>query len=168
MKTHFSFGKGGIEVSVPEGFECQVIRSHTATALEDEAAAIGAALDDPIGCEPLAELAAGKKTAAISVCDITRPAPNRVTLPPLLRRLHEAGIPVEGITILIATGCTGARRKTRSTIVGPEIAAKYRVVSHDARALEEHRGSGNDEAGNAGVYRRAVYGGGSAHHAGIY
>jgi nickel-dependent lactate racemase len=148
MKTQFSFGKNGIEVSVPEGFDCQVIRSRSGVALKDAATALGAALDEPIGCEPLAALAAGKKTAAISVCDITRPAPNRVTLPPLLKRLHEAGIPVGGITILIATGLhRGATEDEVRQIVGPEIAAKYRVVSHDARAFKEHRGLGTTRRG---------------------
>ncbi|MGA2636054.1 MAG: nickel-dependent lactate racemase [Terracidiphilus sp.] len=148
MKTQFSFGKNGIEVSVPEGFDCQVIRSRSGVALKDAATALGAALDEPIGCEPLAALAAGKKTAAISVCDITRPAPNRVTLPPLLKRLHEAGIPVGGITILIATGLhRGATEDEVRQIVGPEIAAKYRVVSHDARAFREHRGLGTTRRG---------------------
>ena len=148
MKTQFSFGKNGIEVSVPKGFDCQVIRSRSGVALKDAAAALGAALDQPIGCEPLAALAAGKKTAAISVCDITRPAPNRVTLPPLLKRLHGAGIPVEGITFLIATGLhRGATEDEVRQIVGPEIAAKYRVVSHDARAFKEHRGMGSTRRG---------------------
>ena len=124
MKTHFSFGKSGIEVSVPDVFQCQVVRSRTATALKNGAAALDSALDHPVGCEPLAALAAGKKTAAISVCDITRPAPNRITLPPLLSRLHDAGIPVEGITILVATGLHRAATEDEvTTIVGPEIAA---------------------------------------------
>ena len=140
MKARFSFGKSGLEVSVPDGFQTQVIMSHTANAVEDEAAAIGFALDHPIGCAPLVEMARGKKTAAISVCDITRPAPNRKTLPPLLERLHAAGIAAEGITILIATGLhRGATDDEVNTIVGPEIAAAYKVVSHDAKALREHR-----------------------------
>jgi lactate racemase len=104
MKARFSFGKSGIEVSVPEGFRTQVIKSHTADAVEDEAAAIGYALDHPIGCAPLVEMARGKKTAAIS-CAILRG--RRRTGRRCLRcwrRLHEAGIPAEGITILIATG----------------------------------------------------------------
>ena len=104
MRTNFSFGKSGIEVSVPDRFACQVIRSRCAPALEDETAAIDEALDHPNGCAGLAALAAGKRSAAISVCDITRPAPNRVTLPPLLKRLHDAGISASRITILIATG----------------------------------------------------------------
>ena len=148
MKAHFSFGKSGIDVAVPDGFESKIIMSHTAQALSDERAALDAALDAPIGCEPLLKIAAGKKTAAISVCDITRPAPNRVTLPPLLDRLHEAGIPVDGITILIATGLhRGATEDEIDTIVGPEIAAKYRIVSHDAKALGEHRHLGQTGRG---------------------
>ncbi len=125
-----------------------MIESRSASPLPDVAAALDAALDRPIGSKPLRELAAGKKTAAISVCDITRPAPNWLTLPPLLKRLHDAGIPVEGVTILIATGLH--REATPSEInhiLGPEIAAKYRVVNHDARVLAEHRWLGTTGRG---------------------
>ena len=140
MKAHFSFGKSGIEASIPDGFECQTVLSRSASALTDEAAALERALDHPIGCEPLTALAAGKCSAALSVCDITRPAPNSITLPPLLRRLHQAGIPVDGITILIAAGLhRAATREEIDRIVGPEIAAAYRVVNHDARDLAQHR-----------------------------
>ena len=104
MQAAFAFGKTGLTVSLPDGPRYSVVEGRSAGALADTAAAICAALDNPIGCRPLVELAAGKRTAAISVCDITRPAPNHLTLPPLLERLHAAGIPVDGITILIATG----------------------------------------------------------------
>jgi lactate racemase len=148
MKSLFLFGKGGIEVSVPDGFDCHEIRSRKAVAVTDEAAAVNEALDHPIACEALVDLARSRKTAAISVCDITRPAPNRITLPPLLARLHKAGIPHDSIIILIATGLhRAATREEVDIIVGPEIAAKYRVVSHNARALEEHRYAGETRRG---------------------
>src|SRR5579863_2833297 len=148
MNVPFAFGKHGIDVSVPDSIGAQVIRCRSAAALADVEAALAAALDHPIASEPLASLAAGKRTAAISVCDITRPAPNRITLPPLLARLHQAGIPVEGVTILIATGLhRGATDDEIVTILGPEIAARYRVVSHDATRLEEHRPLGTTRAG---------------------
>src|SRR5580698_6683104 len=138
MKTRFAFGKLGIDVCVPESIGCHVAHIRSAPALDDVAQALNAALDHPIGCPPLAELAAGKRTAAISVCDITRPAPNSVTLPPLLERLHAAGIPIAGITILIATGLHRAATDAEiQTIVGPAIAARYRVVNHDGRALAD-------------------------------
>jgi lactate racemase len=140
MQIRFAFGQDGLDVTLPDGPNYEVIESRSASALPDVDAALGAALDRPIGGKPLSALAAGKKTAAISVCDITRPAPNWLTLPPLLRRLHDAGIPVDGVTILIATGLH--REATASeikAILGSEIASKYRVVNHDARALAEHR-----------------------------
>src|ERR1022692_3796147 len=135
-------------VSLPDGPHYDLIESRSAGALPDIQAALGAALDRPIASKPPIELAAGKRTAAISVCDITRPAPNRITLPPLLDRLHDAGIPVEGITILIATGLHRAATTAElDIIVGPEIAAMYRVVSHDARAFADHRWLGTTRSG---------------------
>ena len=148
MTTRFDFGKTGIDVSIPDGFTSTVIRTRSAPALCDATAAIEAALDRPIGSASLMALASGKKSAAISVCDITRPAPNRVTLPPILRRLQEAGIARENITILIATGLhRAATPEEVDIIVGPEIAAAYRVVSHDARDLQSHRALGATRRG---------------------
>lgn len=136
----FAFGKTGLTVPLPSGPQYTLVEGRSAGPLDDAVAAIGAALDNPIGSKPLIELAAGKRTAAISVCDITRPAPNQITLPPMLERLHAAGIPTAGITILIATGLhRGATGAEIQTIVGPQIAARYRVVNHDARALGDHR-----------------------------
>jgi nickel-dependent lactate racemase len=148
MKTHFAFGKNGIDVEVPDGFDCQVVRSRAARALDDVAGALEAALDHPIYSDPLEKLAAGKRTAAISVCDITRPAPNRITLPPLLKRLHAAGIPKEAVTILIATGLhRAATSEELDIILGPEIAATYHVASHDARNFASHRAVGTTRRG---------------------
>ena len=143
MQTRFAFGKHGFDLPVPAAFDCRVLQCRSAAALPHLTATLDAALDRPIGCAPLAALAAGKHSAAISVCDITRPAPNRLTLPPLLARLHAAGIPVEGVTILIATGLhRAASRAEIDTILGPEIAAQYRIVSHDARDFPAHRSLG--------------------------
>lgn len=148
MKMRFAFGKQGIEVSVPDGRDCQVVLSRAARALDDVPGALDAALDHPTECNSLTKLAAGKRTAAIAVCDITRPAPNRLTLPPLLKRLHQSGIPVEGVTILIATGLHRAATKEElEVILGPEIAAKYRVASHDARKFQAHRALGTTKRG---------------------
>ena len=148
MQAEFAFGKTGLSVSLPDGRDYTVVESRSAGPLADAAAAIADALDRPIGSAPLASLAAGKRTAAISVCDITRPAPNSVTLPPLLERLHAAGIPVEGVTILIATGLhRGATDEEMRSIVGAEIAARYRVVNHDARAFAQHQPLGHTRRG---------------------
>ena len=116
--------------------------------IPDWQGALESALDRPTGAPPLVELARGRRSAAISVCDITRPAPNRLTLPPVLRRLSEAGIPREAITILIATGLHRAATEAEiREICGEEIAGAYRVVNHDARDLSSHRHLGSTQSG---------------------
>jgi nickel-dependent lactate racemase len=147
-EAEFAFGKHGIRFLLPEGFHYETVESHTASALTDPDQALNYAVDHPVAGPPLSVLAQGKQTAAIAVCDITRPAPNSRTLPPLLRRLHSSGIPVEGITILIATGLhRAATPEEINVIVSPEIASRYRVVNHDARSIADHRYLGNTRAG---------------------
>ncbi len=129
-------------MELPKGFEYRVLEARSAKPLADAEGAIAA------GLEQLAGLARGKRSAAISVCDITRPAPNPVTLPPLLKALETAGVPRDAITILIATGlhrpATGDEIRQ---IVGPAVAAAYRVVNHDARNLASHRHLGSTASG---------------------
>lgn len=148
MKIDLAFGKDGLAVELPKGPRYTVLEARSATALPDANAAIEAALDGPIGRPPLIELARGKRSAAISVCDITRPAPNAVTLPPILRRLEQAGIARAQITILIATGLhRPATAEEIQVIVGPEIAANYRILNHHAREKGEHEFIGTTPAG---------------------
>jgi nickel-dependent lactate racemase len=148
MTTWFAFGKSGLNLELPVGFQYQVLEARSAVPLADSAGAIESALDHPVAGPPLKELAAGKKSAAISVCDITRPAPNREVLPPLLARLEAAGIARERITILIATGLhRPATEAEIREICGAQVAGKYRIASHRARQLEEHGFLGETASG---------------------
>jgi len=148
MKTWFAFGKTGLTLELPEGFGYKVLEARSAVPLADPSAAIDRALDNPVAGPPLKQLAAGKRSAAISVCDITRPAPNRAVLPPLLARLEAAGIARERITILIATGLhRPAAEAEIGEICGAGVAGKYRVVNHHARELAEHRYLGETASG---------------------
>jgi nickel-dependent lactate racemase len=148
MQIKLAFGKEGLAVDLPEGFQYRVLEARSAKAMPDWEAELERALDRPIGTAPLAELAHGKRSAAISVCDITRPAPNRKTLPPILRRLEAAGIARDAITILIATGLhRPATDAEIREICGEETASAYRVVNHDARVLSSHRHLGATSTG---------------------
>jgi len=148
MRVDLAFGRTGLTVELPEGFRYRVLEARSATPLADAAGGIEQALEQPIDSAPVEQLAAGKHSAAISVCDITRPAPNRLVLPPLLRRLERAGVQRDAITILIATGLhRPASPAEIREIVGEEIARDYRVVNHHARELAEHRHLGSTASG---------------------
>ena len=148
MQINVAFGKTGLDLNLPDGFHYRVLEARAADRLPDWEGALESGLDRPIGAPPLAELARGKRSAAISVCDITRPAPNRATLPGVLRHLEQGGIPRQGVTILIATGLhRPATDGEIREICGEEIAAGYRVVNHDARNLSQHRHLGSTASG---------------------
>lgn len=148
MKTTFAFGRSGIDIQVTDNYGCSVLESRRVKPVADANDALQHALDHPLASASIGDLARGKKTAAIVVCDITRPAPNSITLPPLLDRLHRSGISRDGITILIATGLhRGATPAEVDQIVGPEIAGSYRIVSNDARATGQHRHLGTTRRG---------------------
>lgn len=148
MQVELAFGKTGLNVELPDGPRYQFLEAKSAAPLPDENAALRAALAQPIGTPSLAELARGKKSAAISVCDITRPAPNRKTLPLILEILEGAGIPSSGIVICIATGLHRiATPAELDEILSPAIAAKYRVFNHDAKIFDDHQHLGSTESG---------------------
>lgn len=148
MRLTFAFGKTGLDITAPAGPDYRVLEAKWAKPVDDPDAAIEHALDHPVGALPLAELAQGKGSAAISVCDITRPAPNRTTLPHVLKRLEAAGIPREKTTILIATGLhRPATPEELDEILSPEIAAAYPIVNHNARNRDEHRDLGFTRSG---------------------
>jgi len=148
MGILLAFGRGFLDLDLPRGYDWRVLEARSAPALPDAAAAIGQALDCPVSGPSLRELARGKRSAAISVCDITRPVPYPVLLPPLLERLESAGIPREAITILIATGLhRPATQDEIAEILSPAVASRYRVVNHRARERNEHRSLGSTRSG---------------------
>jgi nickel-dependent lactate racemase len=146
--VRLAFGREGLSIQLSEDFEHTILTVPVIAALPDAADAIEAALDQPFAGPSLFELARGKRSAAIAVCDITRPVPNPVMLPPLLKRLEAAGIPRSGITILIATGLHRPATDAEIVeIVGKETAANYTVLNHDARNASLHRPAGTTKSG---------------------
>jgi nickel-dependent lactate racemase len=148
MQVRVAFGKSGLALQLPDAYTYEVLEARSASPLPDGAAAIEDALDRPCAGPSLAEIARDKKTAAISVCDITRPAPNRLLLPPLLRRLEQAGISRENIIVMIATGLHRAATEPElAEILGPEVYGTMRIGNHNARNRDEHRYLGDTAAG---------------------
>jgi lactate racemase len=103
-EIELSYGRGSMPLVLPAGAQATVIRKRALPKLPDASAAIADAFAAPIGAAPLAELAKGRKSACILICDITRPVPNRLFLRPMIQTMMAAGIPKERITVLVATG----------------------------------------------------------------
>lgn len=104
MRVLMNYGRQGLEIEFPEDWDVRVIRKRSMPVLEEPEMAVQRALEAPVGCPPLKEMASGARKACILVCDITRPVPNRLILPPLIRTLMKAGMDPSNIQVLVATG----------------------------------------------------------------
>ena len=148
MKVRVAFHKEGAELALPASWRTTVLEPRFAGATGSADEALAQALAAPIESPPLVELARGKRSAAIAVCDITRPAPNRLVLPQVTAALKQAGVAREAIRIVIATGLhREATDAEREEIVGAEMLARYRVESHNARLEESHAHLGRTASG---------------------
>src|SRR5713226_5510300 len=104
MTIDLLYGRGTLSVSPPDGCVPTVIQKQAMPVLAEPMAAVEQALAAPVDSRPLSELARGKRSACFLICDITRPVPNGLFLPALIRTLLSAGVPRAGITVLVATG----------------------------------------------------------------
>jgi nickel-dependent lactate racemase len=139
MRIKLDYGRTGVEVELPSERVVGPLAIKDAVPLANPEEAVAEVLARPVGTPPLAQLAKGRKSACVLICDITRPVPNRLLLPPLLRILEEQGIPRDEILILIATGLHRPNQGTElEEMVGPDIVKHYRIENHFGKRLADH------------------------------
>lgn len=139
MDIRLDYGRKGLIIHLPDTLRVSVAEPSKGAPLDDPTRAIEAALRSPIGARPLAEVAHGRRNAVVVISDKTRPVPNGIVLPPILRALQEAGIDPDRIEILVATGLH--RPNTRAELAEMTSAAiveGYRIRNHVARDAAAH------------------------------
>ncbi|MDF2782126.1 MAG: hypothetical protein K0S96_1930, partial [Geminicoccaceae bacterium] len=104
QRIELNYGRGRLPVDLPDEIDLRVIRKRQMPVLPQPEDAVREALAAPTGAPPLAELARGKTSACILICDITRPVPNGLFLPILVEQLLDAGLSAERINVVVATG----------------------------------------------------------------
>lgn len=148
MEIELFYGKDGLRAEVPDGNLSHIYRKKEMPVAADPDSAVRAALEKPQGTKRLSRIARGKKTACIVVNDITRPVPNALILPHIIRELNEAGIADEDILLLNATGTHRPNEGPEAEeLLGAEIASKYRFENHFCFRHEDHRLVGSTRDG---------------------
>ncbi len=137
MKLRLDYGLDGLIVELPDANLRGVLGIKQSPPVENCEAAVRRAFENPTGTPPLSQLALGKQNVCIVICDITRPVPNKILLPPMLQILEEAGICNDKITILIATGTHRPNLDNELiSLVGSDIASHYNVVNHYCKDVD--------------------------------
>ena len=140
MKVELLYGRTGLDVEVPEVADPVIIHKPAFPEVADPSALIARALDKSVTSPPLSELSAGRKSACILICDITRPVPNGLFLRPMVERMVANGIPLDQITILVATGLHRPNEgdELAELIGDPWIMENARVENHFALDDQSH------------------------------
>jgi nickel-dependent lactate racemase len=135
-----SYGRGHLPIRMPAGAEVTTIGKLALPKLADPAGAVRRALTEPIGSEPLARLAQGRGSACILICDITRPVPNKLFLRPMVETMVAAGVPLDRIVILVATGLhrPNLGEELAEVVGDPWVMEHVRVENHYARNEADH------------------------------
>jgi len=127
-------------VGLPPDLDVTVVRKPVMPVLNQPEAAVARALREPVGAAPLRDEAAGKRSACILICDITRPVPNRLLLQPIIRELMEAGIEAARIQVMVATGLhrPNLGAELLELVGDPWVIDTVPVANHDARDDAAH------------------------------
>lgn len=148
MRVKLEYGKTGLEVTLPDERVMRTLAYKNAVPLADSKGELQKVLDRPTGTRSLAEVAKGRKSACILICDVTRPVPNEMILTPVLETIEAAGVPRDKITILVATGLHRPNEGEEMVeLVGRRIAETYRCENHFGKRLEEHSYLGDSPRG---------------------
>jgi nickel-dependent lactate racemase len=134
------FGREQLPLSLSDDIRPTIVRKRPLPKIADPAAAIREAFANPVASAPLAELARGRRSACILICDITRPVPNRLFLRPMIETMLSAGIPRENICVLVATGLhrPNLGQELAELVGDPWVLETVRVENHYARDEDAH------------------------------
>ncbi len=139
MNIALDYGLEVLEIDIPDWVHLDILSLKGLPKISDPKIAVEEAINRPIGSPSLSNLARDRNSACIVISDITRPVPNRIILPPLLKTLETAGIARDQITILIGTGLHRPNEgEELLDMLGPEIPKRYRIINHSARQKETH------------------------------
>ena len=140
MKIELKYGREGLMVDLADDLDVTVIRKPTMPIIEDPDAAVTRALNNPVGVPSLRVLAETATSAAIAICDITRPVPNGLFLRPMIEQLIEGGISADAITVIVATGLhrPNLGAELEELIGDSWVLREVKVVNHYARDDDAH------------------------------
>jgi lactate racemase len=140
MQIVLKYGKTGLNLELPDELKATIIRKKKMPPLGDPERAVRAVWSFPVGARNLSAEAEGCKNVCILVCDITRPAPNSLVLPVLIRELTTAGIELHSITVLVATGFhrPNEGNELRELIGNDWVLNTVRAENHFARNNDDH------------------------------
>jgi nickel-dependent lactate racemase len=137
MATTIPYGTREVPLSVPGGRLVCRVTPNTPPPPCPPTELLSAVLREPIGSPPLAEIAAGKRSAAILIPGKARVAGTRDYVAALIGELNSGGISDTGVEVFLADGTHEQHLQSDiDALLGSELAGRIRCLGHDCRKDE--------------------------------
>lgn len=130
MRLTLAYGKNGLPLELPDAWRATVVEPRYVPGLPDPAAALTAALRQPIAAPPLREVVRSGQRVGVVFSDITRATPHELILPAVLDEL--AHVPREKITLFNALGTHRPNTDTELRGMIGGLLDEYRLVQNNA------------------------------------
>jgi len=131
QRIELPYGDRSVALCLPDDGRVAVYEPAQLPAAPDGEAEVRRAMAAPLGTPPLGAIARAARRVAIVVDDATRPVPTTAMLRPVVDELRRAGVAVEQITVIVATGLH--RPMTEAEIDRVRGGLPLKVQNHDAR-----------------------------------
>ena len=149
-----AYGKGSIPLRAdPSVAEWEVIRPGFEPAHPNPVEGFRQASAQPLGADPLSEVAGLGDRVVIVTSDGTRPVPNRQLIPWIIESL---GVPDDRLTVLIGTGSHRPNTPAEIDSMFGDLARRVKIVNHDAFGEEQNQKMGTTASGTD-VYLDSAY-----------
>lgn len=135
MKHTVGIGTRTMDVEVADENLIEVMHANDVSFDAKGAQVVVDALDHPIGTEKLEDIVKPGDKVCIITSDVTRPLPTAVVLPPVMDRLHAAGIKDEDVLLAIALGSHRPQTEEELEHIMGEYYGKLKVLNGDSRGL---------------------------------
>lgn len=129
MLYHLPYGNSEISIDIPSECSVKVINPVNVPSADDGTALVKEALEHPIRCRRLSEIAEHGKKAVIIVSDITRPTPTSKLLTPVISELEMGG--VKDITIIFGLGIHRKQTEEEKKKILGGLYGKIKSIEHD-------------------------------------
>lgn len=139
QEYEFGFGGGTLHVKLPQEQVLNVVEGQSVSPLADVAAAVRAAVRQPIGTPPLRQVVHKGDKVAVVASDVTRAWIHfEQLLPPLLDELNDAGVPDEDITLVVALGAHRLHTdQDNLQVYGREVVNRVKIIQSQAQRSED-------------------------------
>jgi len=144
--VRLDYGRVGLEIEIDrEAADWNIIEPAKNRAPDSFSDSFAASVTKPVGTAPLREIIEPSDEVIIVTADGTRPVPNRLLIPALIRHCN---LKPENVTILIGTGSHRPHSKEELVdLIGPDIMTGCRVICHDASDIDSLGFLGNSPGG---------------------